>query len=272
MAEQKLDLTVPEAALMLTIIISLADDNPSEEETVVLRQYYKKDTAESLETKIKNSGLNYPNEINALEPEILKVLSAADPAFVKRTLAVCLKIAEADGVVDQNEMNLLNRYCDHFKLTMYEVELFGNLKLKELDETRGYEDLEDIKEDDIPAVVDLTLQEAGLALVTWVAFSDDDPSDEEMAVVREFYKKEDAEGLIGKMEAAGLPFPDAIPKIESSIISAFKKSVRDDRLKMLAVAHKTALADGESDDDEQAIILKFCEEFTIGSGELRRYS
>lgn len=271
MAENELELTVPEAALMLTIIVSVADDDPSEEEAIVLRKYYRRKTAVSLEKKLNQRGVKYPEEIMELETEVLNALGSTKRAFVMRTLAVCLRVAEADGVVDQNEMNLLNRYCDYFKLTMYDVETYGRVKLKELSEVLGYGSLEDLGDEDIPVNIDLSAAEAGLALTTWVAFSDDDPSEEEMAVVREYYVEKDVEGLIGKMEELKLDFPAGLPRLKSSISEALGKMRRDDQLKTLAVAYRTAGADGTVDPEEQIIIDGFCEEFTIGLGELRRF-
>lgn len=271
MAERKLDLTVPEAALMLTIIVSLADDDPSEEEAVVLRKFYRRKTALSLEEKLTQSGVKYPENIMELEPEILNVLGSTKRAFIMRTLAVCLKVAEADGVVDQNEMNLLNKYCDHFKMTMFEVETFGRMKLKELSEVLGYGSLEDLSDFEIPIEIELSPPEAGLALTTWVAFSDDNPTDEEMAVVREFFGEKDAADLIGKMKEINLNFPAEIPRLKSSISDALGKMRRDDQLKTLAIAYRTAGADGSVDPEEQNILDGFCEEFTIGLGELRRF-
>lgn len=271
MAENKLDLAVPEAALMLTIMVSLADDNPSEEETVVLRKYYRRKTSLSLEAKLKEAGVNYPEDIMDLESEVLEVLGSTKRAFVMRTLAVCLKVAEADGVVDQTEMNLLNKYCDHFKMTMFDVETYGKLKLKELSEVLGYGTLEDLKDEDIPVSIQLTAGEAGLALVTWIAFSDDNPTDNEMAVVREYFGEEDASGLITKMKEQKLEFPAAVPRLRQSILTSLAAMRRDDQLKTLAVAYRTAGADGVVDPEEQSILDTFCEEFTIGTGELRRY-
>lgn len=271
MAEEKIGLTAPEAALIMTVIVSLADDNPSEEETIVLRKYYRGETVETMQMKMETAGLKFPGDIEQLEPEVLEVLSGAEPAFRKRTLAVCLKLAEADGTVDQNEMNLLNRYCDHFKMTMFDVQEYGSRKLRELDEVHGYDDIEDLRDDEVSVFIDLTTQEAGIALVIWVAFSDDEPSEEEMAVVREFFNEEDVEGLIGKMKIENLGFPKDVPRLEVSIIKAFGKLVRDDQLRMLAIAYKTAKADGVLDPDEEVIIKDLCEEFMIGEGELKRF-
>ena len=271
MAEEKIGLTAAEAALIMTVIVSMADDKPSEEETVVLRKYYRGETADTVQMKMDAAGMSFPGDIERLEAEVLEVLSGAEPAFRKRTLSVCLKLAEADGTVDQEEMNFLNRYCDYFKLTMFDVQEYGHRKLRELDEVHGYEDIEDISEDEVSVFLELTTQEAGMALVTWVAFSDDEPSEDEMAVVREYFNEEDVEGLIGKMKRDNLSFPEAVPRLEASIIKSFGKLVRDDQLRMLAIAYKTAKADGILDLNEEGIIKKFCEEFMIGEGELRKF-
>ena len=155
MAEHAIGMTAPEAALILTAIISLADDNPSEEEAIVLRKYYKAETAGTLEEKIEKSGLKYPEDIMDFEKEALDVLSGADAVFVKRTLSVCLKIAESDGTVDQTEFNLLNKYCDQFDLTIYELEQFSLKKLHEIDETHDYTDLDDLSDSEIPLNIDV---------------------------------------------------------------------------------------------------------------------
>ncbi len=271
MAEEAIGMTEPEAGLILTAVISLADDNPSDEEVIVLRKFYKSETVDSLEKKINEAGLKYPENLMELEIEALNVLADAESAFIKRTLAVCLRVAEADGTVDQDEFNLLNKYCDRFDLTVYELEQYSKKKLKELDETRGYTDTEDLSESEIPLNIELSQGEAGIALATWLAFSDDNPSDEEMSVIREYFTETDVEGLVNKIESFNAVFPDAVPRLEESVKKAFKKLSRDEQLKMLSIAYRTAYADGVLAPEEHQILSGFCEEFVIGEGELRNY-
>ena len=60
MERSGLELTAPEAAVALAALVPFCDDDPSEAEGVVLRKYYRFETAESLQEKLSAAGYNYP--------------------------------------------------------------------------------------------------------------------------------------------------------------------------------------------------------------------
>lgn len=270
--DTNIDLKGPEAALLLAAAVSLADDNPSPEEEVVLKKYFSRETARELEEKVSAAGINYPEELKALEDKILEALKAETPLFQKRTLAVCLELAMADGHVDQQEMNWLNKYCGEFGLSLHDVDLFRQKKLKELSEEGDYYSLEDISQEDIPLEMDYSPQEAALALMTWTAFADDDPSEPEIALIREYFSAEEADSLMKKYQDAQAAFPQDIPRTKDSILKTMHGLSRKDQLKYLTLLYKTAHADGVLDPREDQIIEWFCTELMIGPNELEQCS
>ena len=86
-----------------------------------------------------------------------------------------------------------------------------------------------------------------------------------------YFTEKDVEGLIGKLENENAVFPDAVSRLGDSVKNALIRLSRDEQLKMLAVAYRTANADGIMDPEEHRIISEFCEYFMIGEGELRKY-
>lgn len=271
MADTTLDLTPPEAGLLLNALISLSDDDPSDEEAVVLRQYYKKETAETARRKIEEAGLAFPEDLIKIEPEILEVLKTAERPFQRRTLAVGLRLAEADGTVDQNEFNLLNHYCTALGATLAEASAFAARSLKELDEVTGYEDLPELDERIPPENLDLTPQEAGVGITTLVAFADDDPSEEEVAVVKEHFGKAVVESLMKKMAAEEVRFPEDLDLCEEWLMKGLGKASREEKTRILAAAYKAAKADGRVLPEERAVIRRYAGAFLIGEGELKNY-
>lgn len=269
---QPLELTGPEAGLLLAASVSLADDNPSASEEVLLKKYFSAQTAKELEQKLQQAGILYPDGLPDMEETLLQCLKQESPLFQKRSLAVCLEMAQADGTVDQQEMTLLNRYCSAFGVSLHEVDLFREKKLKELDEQGNYYKLEDLNPQDIPIEIDLGIKESALALMTLTAFADDDPSEEEVALIREYFGLEDIEALTAKMEKAGASFPEDLPRMMDSILKCMKGQNRQEQLKYLTLLYKTAAADGKMDPREEAIIEQFCTELTIGPGELESCS
>lgn len=267
-----LELTGPEAGLLLAASVSLADDNPSASEEVLLKKYFTSKTAEDLELKIQEAGISYPDALPEMEENILQCLKKESALFQKRSLAVCLELALADGTVDQQEMTLLNRYCNAFGIALHDADLFREKKLRELDETGDYYHLEDLDAKEIPLEMELGIKESALALLTLTAFADDDPSEQEVALIREYFSLEDIESLTQKMEKAGASFPEDLPRLMDSILKCMKEQNRQEQLKYLTLLHKTAAADGKMDPREVAIIEQFCTELCIGPGELESCS
>jgi len=271
MADTTLELTPPEAGLLLNALISLSDDDPSDEEAIVLRQYYKKETAQSAQDKIEEAGLAFPGDLIKLEPEILEVLKGAEKPFQRRTLAVGLRLAEADGTVDQNEFAMLNQYCAAMGTTLAETSLFASKYLKEIDEVSDYDVVIDEEERLVPEDLDLSPQEAGVAITTLVAFSDDDPTEEEVAVVREHFGKSVVESLMNKLAEQNLRFPEDLDLCDDFIFKGMAKASREEQTRILSAAYKAAKADGIIKPEERQVIRKFADEFLIGEGELKFY-
>ncbi len=266
---KKIDLTGPEAGIGLSALVAFSDDNPSEEEGTVMRKYYRSSDAESFQQKLEDAGYTYPSDLSSLFPVIIDVLKTTSTDFQKRSLAVGYLLAKADGVFDQNEMNLLNKAGSALGISLYEAKVFAESRLKELDETTGYEDFKSgvLEGPDL----DLSLDEAGVALSILVGFSDDDPSDAEAGVMREYFTPETITSFLEKMKASGLVYPDALLDTKKSIYRAFSRSARADILRMLAVGYKVAAADGTVDEMEIGLIKEFCEEFVIGLSEVKEY-
>ncbi|MDA3850685.1 MAG: TerB family tellurite resistance protein, partial [Spirochaetaceae bacterium] len=235
-------------------------------------QYFRSETAQSLEEKLQAQGINYPQDLTSLQPLIIETMKKQSPVFQKRSLAVCLTLAMSDGLVDQQEMNLLNHLCGELGLSMHEVDLFREKKLKEVDESGDYMDLEDLSPQERQVKIDLIPRNAALALITLAAFADDDPSENEIALTREYFNGADADSLMDQCEKAGVVFPEDLPRIKDSIIKSLKTLSRQDQLKYLTLLYKTAMADGRLDPREEVLIEEFSLEFTIGLEEMKRCS
>jgi len=270
--EMTIDLQGPEAALLLAASVSLADDNPSETEEIILKKYFSAATADSLESKLQASEIPYPQALEEMEDHIIQSLKQESLLFQKRSLAVCLELSMADGTIDQQEMLLLNRYCSFFGISLHEVDLFREKKLQELNEEGDYYHMEDLTDEERPLTIDLSPKEAALSLLTLTAFADDDPSEKETALIREYFSLEDIQLLMNRFEKAGASFPEDLPRCIDSIMTTMKELNRQEQLKYLTLLYKTASADGKMDEREQHIIEQFCTELTIGPGELKQCS
>ncbi len=266
---EKINLTGPEAGIALSTLVAFSDDNPSEEEGTVMRRYYRREDAGHFQQKLEEAGYSYPADLSSLFPVIIETLKKSSRDFQLRSLAVGYLLARADGVFDQNEMNLLSKAGKELGLSLYEAKVFAETRLKEIDETTGYEDFRDTAGPGVE--LDLSLEEAGVALSILVGFSDDDPSEAEAGVMREYFSTESVTSLLKKMEAEGLSYPDALFDTKKSIFKALSKVSRDDQLRMLAIAYRVAGADGKIDEMELGLIEEFCEEFVIGLAELKSY-
>jgi tellurite resistance protein len=269
MEKKQIDFSAVEAAIALSTLVAFSDDNPSEEEGVILRKYYFLDDAERVQKKLSDAGYLYPNDLREAEPYILTALKEADKDFKLRTIAVAFLLSRADGEVDQDEMLVLSTYADKLEIGLHEAYLFSQ-QLVEVDENTGYEGpVGEIPPADI--AIDLTPGEAGVALSAIIGFSDDDPSDVEAAVIKEFYSYEEAESLQNKVKGAGYSYPEGLYRVKPSILNALWNITHDDRLRHLSIAYKVVIADGKEDEREVDLIREFCEEYSIGLAELKDY-
>jgi len=268
---ENINLTGPEAGIALSTLVAFSDDNPSAEEVAVMRKYYKFEDAESFQNKVDSAGFKFPDDFSALEPVIMETLKNEDKDFQLRTLAVSLVLAHSDGVFDQNEMNVLNRFCIGLELSLSDADLFSKKRLKEIDEVTGYNDLKELDNLLTNLDIELTVEEAGAALAILVGLSDDDPSDEEAAVMREYFSVQVISSLMAKVTDSGNKYPEALVSTKESIFTALRQADRDLQKKYLAIAYKVAGADGVFDESELALIQEYCVEYGIGIVELKDY-
>jgi uncharacterized tellurite resistance protein B-like protein len=269
-----LELTAPEAAVALAAMVSFADDNPSEPEGTVLRRYYRHATAEQLQRKLDAAGITYPGELSSIEDVVLRTLGESPPEFRLRTIAAGWLLAQADGEIDQSEVRLLARYAEALGVSLTDSRNLAAAGMAEVDEM--HDELAVASDTSSPAVPPeqlptLSAPQAGAALAAWVGFADDDPSEEEAAVVREFYDAEDFSALTATMEKAGLVWPDSLPELEQPILHSLAAFARNEQLRVLAIAYRVATADGEKDPGEIAIVRRFCEELGIGLVEVEEF-
>lgn len=266
---KKLNLTPVEAGIALSTLVAFSDDNPSEEEGVVMRKYYLSKDAESFQSKLEEAGYSYPSDLEGLFPEIIDTLKEASKDFQLRCIAVGYLLARADGNFDQDEMRILSKAAGELGFGLYEAKVFAETRLKEIDEVSGYEDYRGSSSSGL--LLDLTLEEAGAALCILVGFSDDDPSDAEAAVMREYFSAESITSLFEKLKAADVDYPDSLFETKQSIVKTLSGVSREDQLRILAIAYKVAGADGNVDELELGLIEELCEEFVIGIAEVRDY-
>lgn len=265
----QLDLTEPEAALLATTLVSFADDDPSEAEGVVLRTYYRLDTAESAQAKLTAAGVSWPSDLAAAEPQILNVLKDADERFRLRTVAAAWKVAQADGTIDQREMTTLNRIAGALGIALADGAAYADSDLREIDETGSYHDNPPLSVAAQP--VAFTADEATFVLAAEVSFADDDPSDAEVAVIREHCGAEVAASAMARMADAGYSYPDDLAVVRGEALRALGAVSRDHQVRSLAVAWATAEADGTVVADELALMRELCEHYVIGLAEVRQY-
>jgi len=270
---ENINLTGPEAGIALSTLLAFADDNPTVEEVAVIRKYYKFEDAESFQKKVDAGGYKFPKDFSVLEPLIMETLKTQDKEFQLRTLAVALILAHSDGVFDQHEMNTLNKFCFGLGFSLHDADLFSKNRLKEIDEVTGYNDFknENSTNDISNLNIDLTLEEAAAALAILVGLSDDDPSDEEAAVMREYFSVQIISSLMGKIVDSGHKYPEDLNRTKLSIFKALGRADRDLQKRYLAIAYKVAGADGVYDNSELELIEEYCVEYGIGIVELKDY-
>jgi len=268
---ENINLTGPEAGIALSTLVAFSDDNPTAEEVAVMRKYYKFEDAESFQKKADEGGYKFPGDFSTLEPKILESLKSQDKDFQLRTLAVALVLAHSDGVFDQNEMNVLNRFCQGLELSLSDADLFSKNRLKELDEVTGYNDFKTIDNLLSKSEIEFTSDEAGAALAILVGLSDDDPSDEEAAVMREYFSVPLVSSLMSKIIDSGYNYPEGLANTKESIFKTLRQADRNLQKKYLAIAYKVAGADGVIDEAELELIQEYCMENGIGIVELKDF-
>ena len=268
---ENINLTGPEAGIALSTLVAFSDDNPSAEEVAVMRKYYKFEDAESFQNKVDTGGFKFPEDFPSLEPIVLETLKSQEKDFQLRTLAVALVLAHSDGIFDQNEMNVLNRFCIGLELSLSDADLFSKNRLKEIDEVTDYNDFKAV--DNLLSNLDIefTAEEAGAALAILVGLSDDDPSDEEAAVMREYFSVQVISSLMAKVTDSGNKYPEALKSTKESLFRTLRKTDSDIQKKYLAIAYKVAGADGVIDEAELDLIQEYCLEYGIGIVELKDY-
>ena len=254
---------------MLSTLVAFSDNNPSDEEGIILRKYYHHKTAASALAKLEAAGYLYPNDLDSLIPTILEELKKADKRFQLRTIGVALLLAEADGAVDSNEIGLLNTFAGEFDISLAEAGTFAMTSLREIDERGQYHVNETTTQE--RALLDLSFAEATALLASAVSFADDDPSDAEAATIREHLPVGAVASALEKMQRAGYRYPDDLAASVPSIMNTLDQFNRRNQLKALAISYRTATADGIVDRSETALISKFCERYLIGLAEVKQY-
>ena len=270
---EKIELTGPEAGIALSTLVAFSDDNPTIEETAVMRRYYEFEDAESFQNKLGELSYKFPDNLIDLEPKILETLKKQDKDFQLRTMAVALVLAHSDGVFDQNEMNVLNKFCSELELSLHDADLFSKNRLKEIDEVTGYNDYKDDAGTGITfeSNIEFTMEEAGVVLSILVGLSDDDPSDEEAGVMREYFSVQAVSSLMSKLADSGIEYPNGLIKTKNIVFTVLSRAERDLQKKYLAIAYKVAGADGVYDEAELALIQEYCVQYGIGMVELKDY-
>lgn len=263
-----LKLDGPQAGLLLAASVSLADDEPSPAEIAVLKKYFLPETAVSLESRFAEARVEWPRDREILEPAILSRLKEATAAFRARSLAVALQVSEADGRVDQGEMRLLARYADELGLSLSDAERYRKASLREVESASGYGGFAEPDPSRLPLDVELGPREAIAALAALVAAADDDPSEAEAALLRDYCSAADFESLAAKMMSAGGAWPGGLGRLRSSIVAGLRSMSRARQLAAMTLAYRTATADGALDPAEAALLKGLCVELQIGFGEL----
>jgi tellurite resistance protein len=119
--------------------------------------------------------------------------------------------------------------------------------------------------------MELTVEEAGMALATLIAFSDGDPSDAEQRVIREYFTAEQTEALRTKMKSAGYTYPEELTDAWQPILEALRKTDRDKQLHSLAVVYQVACADGVHRQEELLLLKTFSEQLSVNLSDIETY-
>lgn len=266
---EAVELTGPEAALALGLLVGFTDDSISEEEAGVIKSYYRPETVSSLEEKAISSGLNVPTQIEALRDDILRQLEQEPQEFKVRTIAVTQLLMLADGVADREEMKTLSEFASLLGISLAEAEAFAETRLLEIDEKGDYYRFRPSGGGGTIMNLDLSPGEASLLVSTMVAFADGNVSDQEAALLRDHLDPQCAESLEKKCTNGGVTYPGEVALLAPSVPSILAPFSRDSQLRILGLAWKVAQADGEISSEELAVMKSWCEELAIGLEEVK---
>lgn len=232
----------PEAGLALAMSTAQIKGIDKHKEDLI-RQYYKKETFDSLTKKIKESEGSLEKGVISFEPFFIDRVASETVTIKLRVVAIALEVARIDNRVDEKEMAKIKYFCQKFNFSISDVDMYAAGRLHEIDSAHSYENLESPHSN----MGDLVLEpnEAGLALLIWVAFSDDDPSEKEMEVVGQYYSMSEAEQLARKISKAGFCYPDDLPLLKKQIVKSLSQLTERAIEKKLAIAYVGAEADGK---------------------------
>lgn len=264
------DLTAPEAALALAMLTGFTDDVITEEEAAAVRKYFLRETVDSFEQKLKAAGIHFPQNLSAIEAEILDRLKDEPELFRLRAVAVAQIIAEADGSTEREELAAIARFGSELGVSLSEADRFAEGRLVEIDERGDYYRTRE-GEEALRINLDLSPDEAALLASAVVGFSDGELSEAETAVARDHFSDITLNHLTEKMGREGLSFPKDAVRLRAMIPAFLGRLSRESQLKALAVARKTAAADGGIGTEEAAVLKIWCEELAIGTKEVQNY-
>jgi tellurite resistance protein len=256
-------LTPREAGVLLAARTAFSDGDCTADEALAIKKFYGGGILPALEKKLSSAGLRYPEDLGEMDPLITAGLLKGSRNEQLRAMAVAMETAQADGTIDREELSLLARYCTLADLTLAEAALYRQSTLREWDMT---EPEEEFSIDDI--FPELTPAEASLALTAWVAFSDDNPTSGEVALIRDNFTVDTLKSLDAKMTAARLGYPVDLSRLKQPILDALSPLNREEKHRILSLARKTAEADGLANYEEQTILKQFTDACMIGWDEL----
>jgi tellurite resistance protein len=119
--------------------------------------------------------------------------------------------------------------------------------------------------------LELTKEEAGIALSALVAFEDDDLSDVEAGIMRKYYALDDATSLGKKMEHAGVAYPKGLSSIENTVLERLTKTPLGFRLRTIAIGYLLARADGSVSEVEFERLDRYSRALSVSYQQAREY-
>jgi tellurite resistance protein len=264
------DLSAPEAALALSMMVGFTDDVMLEEEAEAVRAYYRIETAESLEKKLESAGIGFPRQLKEIEVPVLEILKEESEDFRLRTIAVAQIIAQADGTTSHEELSLIAHFAGELGVSLSDADRFSRLRLVEIDERGDYYHYLD-PEEEVEIDIDLSPGECSLLVSTIIGFSDGELSEAEEAVVRDHFTESTVSYLTEKLKSAGLSYPGDVDKFSGLVPDLLSGFSRPSQMRALAVAWKTASADGLCE-EESLLLNAWCEELGIGIKEVEAFA
>ena len=264
-----IELTKEEAAVALATMIAFANGAMSDEEAGIMRKYFLVDDADSLEEKLTAAGVSIPTGLPAAEDSVIGALKAAPRGYQIRTLAVGSCLAHSDDTVDEHEFAELERFGETFGISHALASEYASRFLAEIDpaDPDAWYDLDEKK------LLELTKEEAGIAVAVLVAFRDGQVSDEEAAIVRRYYHIESAQTLEEKFDAAGYAFPGGVGDARTEVMKNLIRTPHEWQIRCLAVCALLVEADGTTDaGEETAIIREIAKECNVALFEVAHYA